>query len=84
MSYAIHEAISVALSSALDKDSYLMCIYGAISHLFFGILVPMNFRNSGKMPLILVREFWNLVIEKSVKSQGILLFMICGNPVNIS
>ena len=41
----------------------------------------MNFRNSGKMPLILVREFWNLVIEKSVKSQGILLFMICGNPV---
>ena len=46
----------------------------------FGILVPMNFRNSGKMPLILVREFWNLVIEKSVKSQGILLFMICGNP----
>ena len=43
----------------------------------------MNFRNSGKMPLILVREFWNLVIEKSVKSQGILLFMICGNPVQI-
>ena len=42
----------------------------------------MNFRNSGKMLLILVREFWNLVIEKSVKSQGILLFMICGNPVN--
>ena len=41
----------------------------------------MNFRNSGKMLLILVREFWNLVIEKSVKSQGILLFMICGNPV---
>ena len=41
----------------------------------------MNFRNSLKMPLILVREFWNLVIEKSVKSQGILLFMICGNPV---
>ena len=40
----------------------------------------MNFRNSGKMPLILVREFWNLVIEESVKSQGILLFMICGNP----
>ena len=79
---AIHEAISVALLSALDKDSYLsMCIYGAISHLFFLILVPMNFRNSGKMPLILVREFWNLVIEKSVKSQGILLFMICGNPV---
>ena len=44
----------------------------------------MNFRNSGKMPLILVREFWNLVIEKSVKSQGILLFMICGNPVFVS
>ena len=40
----------------------------------------MNFRDSGKMPLILVREFWNLVIEKSVKSQGISLFMICGNP----
>ena len=35
------------------------------------------------MPLILVREFWNLVIEKSVKSQGILLFMICGNPVKV-
>ena len=35
VSYAIHEAISVALLSALDKDSYLMCIYGAISHLFF-------------------------------------------------
>ena len=80
MSCAIHEAISVALLSALDKDSYLMCIYGAISP-FFLILVPMNFRNGGKMPLILVREFWNLVIEKSVKSQGILLFMICGNPV---
>ena len=48
---------------------------------FFGILASMNFRNSGKMLLILVREFWNLVIEKSVKSQGILLFMICGNPV---
>ena len=44
----------------------------------------MNFRNSGKMPLILVREFWNLVIEKSVKSQGILLFMICGNPVIVN
>ena len=57
-----------------------MCIYGAISQLF-GILAPMNFKNSGKMPLILVREFWNLVSEKSVKSQGILLFMICGNPV---
>ena len=42
----------------------------------------MNFRNSGKMPLILVREFGNLVIEKSVKSQGILRFMICGNPEN--
>ena len=79
MSYAIHEAISVALLSALDKDSYLMCIYGASSP-FFGILVPMNFRNGGKMPLILVRAFWNSVIEKSVKSQGILLFMICGNP----
>ena len=65
MSYAIHEAIFVALLSALDKDSYLMCINGAISHLFFGILVSMNFRNSGKMLLILVREFWNLVIEKS-------------------
>ena len=25
----------------------------------------MNFRNSRKMPLILVREFWNLVREKS-------------------
>ena len=81
VSFAFHEAISVALLSALDKDSYLMCIYGAISHLFFLILVPMNFKNIGKMPLILVREFWNLVIEKSVKSQGILLFMICGNPV---
>ena len=44
----------------------------------------MNFRNSGKMPLILVREFWNLVIEKSVKSQGILLFMICGNPAEFN
>ena len=43
----------------------------------------MNFRNSGKMPLILVREFWNLVIEESVKSQGILLFIICGNPVRV-
>ena len=81
MSYAIHEAISVALLSALDKDSYLnVYLWGYFSPIF-GILVPINFRNSGKMPLILVREFWNLVIEKSVKSQGILLFMICGNPV---
>ena len=83
MSYAIHEAISVALLSALDKDSYLIInvyLQGYFSP-FFRILVPMNFRNSGRMPLILVREFWNLVIEKSVKSQGILLFMICGNPV---
>ena len=32
---------------------------------FLGILVPMNFRNSGKMLFILVREFWNLVREKS-------------------
>ena len=37
----------------------------------------MNFRNSGKMPLIWSGNFgiW------SVKSQGILLFMIGGNPV---
>ena len=71
----------MALLSALDKDSYLMCITGLFLT-FFLILVPMNFRNSGQMPLILVREFWTLVIEKSVKSQGILLFMICGNPAN--
>ena len=57
-----------------------MSVYRTIGPLV-GILVPMNFRNSGEMLLILVREFWNLVIEKSVKSQGILLFMICGNPV---
>ena len=29
-----------------------------------------------------VREIWKLVREKSVKSQGILIFLICGNPVN--
>ena len=34
VSYAIHEGISVALLSVLDKESYLMCIYGAISPLF--------------------------------------------------
>ena len=28
----------------------------------------------------LVREIWKLVREKSVKSQGILIFLICGNP----
>ena len=31
---------------------------------------------------LLVREFWKLVREKSVKSQGILLSIVCGNPVN--
>ena len=28
----------------------------------------------------LVREFWKLVREESVKSQGILLSIVCGNP----
>ena len=31
------------------------------------------------MPVSLVRTTWNLVREKSVKSQGILLCLICGN-----
>ena len=30
----------------------------------------------------LVREFWKLVREKSVKSQGISLSIVCGNPLN--
>ena len=36
---------------------------------------------SWKMPLLLVREIRNLVREKSVKSQGISLSLMCGNPV---
>ena len=45
-------------------------------------IAKMTFMTSyaWKMPLLLLREIRNLVREKSVKSQGILLSLIYGNP----